>query len=238
MVREAASLLQEIGADFPAAADNEYFMGVSAKAKLLGGDFAEAASQFQKGIKIGSGKRNILLSKYSRWEALIRCGKAQEAETLLEQALAQAKSAGISGLVPAIYAQFVLLCLKRGDVAREREWENQRRDIKQQLDLPFEQDAFLLVAESEFDAAIRSVTPFLSSATEEKINKENEIEALIVLARAWHGKGDPAQGNDYLTRAAALMLSTSCRREQDRYDETRHLLDGAASGGVGLDGLM
>ena len=76
----------------------------------------------------------------------------------------------------------------------------------------------MLVAEGQYDRAIREAMPHVSVAGDEKFDKNREIHNLIVLAYAWRGKGDSEKAKEMRDRAEALMRQTGCWRERDRLE--------------------
>ncbi len=224
-VRECEPILNELGEEFSEAGKNDSFLHASGLAKLNTGKYAEAIPFYEKAIKASIVKNNTTVYKYSLAEAHIRAGNIQAGEGLLQKALKEAETSGVPKFLPPIYSCFLLLSLKRGKLGEARAWEKKRLELKAKLGLPAEENDFLLLAEGDWDGTIRLAEPYLSTETEEKINKRREIAALIILAQAWHGKKEAEKAAHYLRRAEDLMQKTGCYREKDRFEETRQLLE-------------
>lgn len=174
MVMEGEALLKEIGGEFPKSEKNDIFIGNSGFVKLFSGKYGEAVPLFQEAIEASIDSRNKILYGYYLAEAHIRSGNLEEGERILRKAGKEVQDLRIQELLPGIYWCFLLLSLKKGNAREARSWENKRQELKTQLGLPAEEDGFLLVAEGEFDSAIRIAEPYLSTETEEKINKDAE----------------------------------------------------------------
>ncbi len=223
-VMEGEALIQELGGEFPEVEKNEHFLSCSGFVKFYGGQYGEVVSLLQKAVEASIDNRNKIAWKTYLAKAQVRAGDLEEGERVLKKAEKEAKEFHIPELLPAIYSSFLLLSLKKGEAGEARSWEEKRLELETQLGLPAEEDGFLLVAEGNLDGAIHIAEPYLSTETEEKINKLDEISALLILARAWQGKGDRRKAVVYLQDAEDLMKKTGCYRDKDRLKETSESL--------------
>jgi len=216
---EVAPLAEELGS----GSGWKIFQKVSGKAALFSGQFQTAVWMFKKHMD-DSSTYNLILYHGELAEALTRSGEPSQAETELKKARDLAEKNRIHALLPFILGGFTHAALKKGEIHLAREYDKNRLALRKSLDLPCEPNKFLLIAEKEYDRAIREAMPRISSNGNEQIDKAEEIESLLVLAQAWHGQGDAEKADDYFQRATQLMEETGCWREKDRWEETRDKL--------------
>lgn len=170
-------------------------------------------------------KYNSIYNNIKLSEALLRAGQLSKAETLLRSILKESEDCHIHMLKPVILEVCIFLRLKQDKVSEAREFNDQYMALQKSLDLPHEDEGFLLVRERKNDQALREAMPHISDDIEKKFDKVSEIENLLVSAQAWHGKGDLNLAKEFLGRATKLMEKSGCWREKDRWQETMELLN-------------
>lgn len=202
-----------------------YNLALGAQA-LMKGEYKNAILHYRKSLHPAT-PYNQTVSRVSLCECLARHGDLINANKELAHALHDAERHHLFRLLPSIFSLFTHLSLYAGDIKSARKYETTRKKVMEKVEgNPFQPDPFLLLAEKRWDEAITESIPDLSTEHDEKIDKDSEITALIVLARAWHGKGDSDRAQDFLERARVLMDHTGCRRERDRFEQTEATLKG------------
>ena len=224
-LERARQLLAELEPQAQAMVEGEdkaLYQCIRAKAALFAGDYAAAQSLFEQALK-RSAPRNRTLYRTCLGEAQLRDGRLEAAEASLKQARREAES--IPGLQPGILQALAWLALKRRDAATARRLTDQRLALKKDMGRPAEDEGLLLVREGLHPGALALVAGHLSGpATGEQLNKDHEIEALLVTAQAHHGLRDIAAARTAVARGRALMQSTGCWRMKDCLAETEALL--------------
>jgi predicted MPP superfamily phosphohydrolase len=215
--KEKLAQIKEISSKVKDGYSKDAYQTVIAKSELFSGIYSKAIELMKNEPKYAN-KHNLILHNYFFAEALIREGRLPEAEAELKAALELAEKQNIRSLIPGILHYFTLLFLKQNDLFRAREYNDRGIALKKSLNLPYEDDEFLLVAEGHYDRAIQQAMSYVSVDGDEKIDKNNEIHNLIVLAYAWRGKGDFGKAKEMLERAEELMEQTGCWRERDRLE--------------------
>ena len=200
------------------------FHGIQAKATLYAGEYVAALPLYNRSLQHADFyNRTFRLCEHG--EVFTRIGRQEDAHAALDQALAKAEEHHLHTLLPNIYEEFTRLALHSGNLTTARNFENRRERAKNILEEdPFEPNPFLLCAEGEFDHATAQESPYLSTPHDDKPNKLREIEALIALAQARLGKGEPERAEAHLESARKLMEKTGCWRERDRLEATEAML--------------
>lgn len=201
----------------------EVYKATRAGLELFSGNYSKAVSLFPEKFSF-SDKHNDILRNLYLAEALLRFGQLDKAEIRLRGSLNEAEANHMYTLKPVIFVRLTWLMLKQNNILDARNYNDQRTALQKSLDLPHEDDGFLLVREGKYDQTIREAAPYLSTEGEEKFDKATEIENLLILAQAWYEKGAPEKAEEYFDRATALMKKTGCWREKDTWEETREIL--------------
>lgn len=218
--------LEKIAKGVPNKMAQHRYRKVRAELLLYMGNVRDAESEFKKTIS----KNPPSLKEYSITfielylvDSLIQIGKLNEAESLLKKAQKQIEYYHINTLKPNLFNKFMRLALKQKNLPQARQYNDQRVALEKSLNMPHGDDGFLLVREGQFNKALREAVPYVSSPGDEKFNKVVEIENLLVIAQAWHGKKDEKQARKYLNRATRLMEQTGCWYWKDDWEETRQM---------------
>jgi predicted MPP superfamily phosphohydrolase/tetratricopeptide (TPR) repeat protein len=188
------------------------------------GNFENGIKFLRKSIKedVHLGDKNISL--YIFGESLRKVKKIAEAEKTLFRALEIAKKQGFLSQISSIFEYIIKLELGKGNINEARFYQNKRLEMMKASDLIWEDHPFLLIAEGRFDETIHLSEKYVSSRVDRKLNKAKEIESLLALSQAWHGKGNQDKPRDYMERARALMEKTGCWFDKDILEETEAML--------------
>jgi hypothetical protein len=146
------------------------------------------------------------------------------AKKTLLSALQDAKENNLLSRIPLILISLTKLELKIGNLKQARKYKDEEREEIKAGDRFWEDYFFLLIAENRFDEAIHLAEKYISTDSGEKINKAKEIESLLALSQAWHGKRDQVKAHDYMELARALMKKTGCYYDKDILEETEAML--------------
>ncbi len=221
--RALLEALQALAAGLDEGWEKAIYQSVQAKAELWSGNYAAALPRFEQAMQHAT-PYNRAMNRYYHGEAQLRLGQLEAAASSLTQA--QMAAAAFPNLQPAILQGFAWLALKRGDVAEARRLTDQGLALNKDMGQPVADEGLLLVREGRHSEALALAEPHISSpAGGEQLNRDAEIEALLVTAQAHHGLGQLEAAQAALTRARELMQTTGCWHMKDWLAETEALLE-------------
>ncbi len=123
-----------------------------------------------------------------------------------------------------ILTLYIYLYLKKSKKKEAREKNDQLIKLNSSNSFSYQYDKFLLIEEGKIDIAIREAKKYISSKGDEKINKRDEITALLILSTAFIKKNDKTKANKYFDDATNLMEKTGCELENDRLNKIKKKL--------------
>jgi len=115
--------------------------------------------------------------------------------------------------------------LKQGDLLAARSYENQRLELYKKWDGKTKESFFLLIAEGNYESCINIMKDDISSNKENKVNKDEEILALLGFAKVWQERRDLSQSQEFLNRACFLSKETGCWHYKDQLVEMAKALN-------------
>lgn len=198
---------------------------VYGQAALLEGRFGDAVDLLERYVEevIDNRGRGVALTLLAR--AALCDGRPEQAEQAIDACRAEAEVHGDRSLMREVLRIRTELDLVRGNLLDALAHEATREEFERDMQLPpFEPYPWLLLAERKFDAAIAVAAPRTSTPGDERLNKPREIEAHIVLARAWHGKGESERAREHFERARQLMEETGVYRDRPWFEEAERIL--------------
>jgi predicted MPP superfamily phosphohydrolase/tetratricopeptide (TPR) repeat protein len=200
--------------------EDEFSLG---RLELYCGNFETSIAHFNEAEKGEFGLNHYILH-YLLGYCFLKVKKIREAEKILVNIFDEAKENRYHSTISYILKYLILLELKKGNPKQARDYQGKRREAMESGDYTWEDDPFLLIAEKRFDEAIYLAEKYISTKTDEKINKADEIASLLALSQAWYGKKGKSETRDYLERARVLMEKTGCWKDKDILEETEAML--------------